>query len=96
MEGRPIVLLDEPFSALDARIRAEMQELAARLFAGKTVCLVTHDPGEAARLGDAIYVMSISGLKLVSPPSSPVIRPYDAPDVLACQGQLLRFLRELP
>ena len=96
MEGRPIVLLDEPFSALDARIRAEMQELAARLFAGKTVCLVTHDPGEAARLGDAIYIMSISGLKLVPPPSSPVIRPYDAPDVLACQGQLLRLLRELP
>ena len=96
MEDRPIVLLDEPFSALDARIRAEMQELAARLFADKTVCLVTHDPGEAARLGDAIYVMSISGLKLVPPPSSPVIRPYDAPDVLACQGQLLRLLRELP
>lgn len=96
MEGRPIVLLDEPFSALDARTRAEMQELAARLFSGRTVCLVTHDPGEAARLGNAIYVMSISGLKLVSPPTSPIIRPYDAPDVLACQGQLLRLLRELP
>lgn len=96
MEGRPVVLLDEPFSALDARTRAEMQELAARLFAGKTVCLITHDPGEAARLGNAIYVMSISALKLVPPPSSPVIRPYDAPDVLACQGQLLRLLRELP
>jgi putative hydroxymethylpyrimidine transport system ATP-binding protein len=96
MESRPIVLLDEPFSALDARIRAEMQELAARLFDGKTVCLITHDPGEAARLGDAIYVMSMSGLKLVPPPSSSVIRPYDAPDVLACQGQLLRLLRELP
>ena len=96
MESRPIVLLDEPFSALDARIRAEMQELAARLFAGKTVCLITHDPGEAARLGEVIYVMSTSGLKQINPPSSSVIRPYDAPDVLACQGQLLRLLREMP
>ena len=50
MEDRPVVLLDEPFSALDARIRAEMQELAARLFAGRTVCLITHDPGEAGGL----------------------------------------------
>ncbi len=96
MEGRPIVLLDEPFSALDAKTRAEMQELAACLFAGKTVCLITHDPGEAARLGDVIFVMNATGLHSVTPPSSPVIRPYDAPDVLACQGQLLRLLRETP
>jgi putative hydroxymethylpyrimidine transport system ATP-binding protein len=96
MEGRPIVLLDEPFSALDAKIRAEMQDLAARLFAGKTVCLITHDPGEAARLGDVIFVMNVTGLHSVTPPSSPVIRPYDAPDVLACLGQLLRLLRETP
>jgi len=91
-----VVLLDEPFSALDARIRAEMQELAARLFAGRTVCLITHDPGEAARLGETVYVMGRSGLMAIEPPPTPVIRPYDAPDVLACQGQLLRLLRELP
>lgn len=51
MEDRPIMLLDEPFSALDAGLRAEMQELAAELFAGKTVLLITHDPAEAARMG---------------------------------------------
>lgn len=95
MEERPIVLLDEPFSALDAKIRAEMQELAARLFAGKTVCLITHDPGEAARLGDVIFVMNVNGLQSIEPPSSRVIRDYDAPDVLACQGRLLRLLREM-
>ena len=50
MEERPIVLLDEPFSALDARVRAEMQELAAEHLEGKTILLVTHDPAEAARL----------------------------------------------
>ena len=50
MEDRPIVLLDEPFSALDARTRAEMQELAFQTFQDKTVLLVTHDPAEAARV----------------------------------------------
>ena len=49
-----MILLDEPFSALDARTRAEMQDLAFALLAGRTVLMVTHDPGEAARLGDAI------------------------------------------
>ena len=94
MEDRPVVLLDEPFSALDARVRAEMQELAAEHLAGRPVLLVTHDPGEAARLGDSIHVMTGTGLISVEPPSSPVIRAYDDPEVLACQGRLLRLLRE--
>ncbi|MGB0903453.1 MAG: ABC transporter ATP-binding protein, partial [Mangrovicoccus sp.] len=44
MEDRPVVLLDEPFSALDAKTRAEMQEAAFAALAGRTVILVTHDP----------------------------------------------------
>jgi len=94
MEERPIVLLDEPFSALDARVRAEMQELAAENLEGKTILLVTHDPAEAARLGDTILVLSKGGIKDVPPPSGVTIRAYDEPTVLACQGQLLRLLRE--
>lgn len=58
MEDRPIVLMDEPFSALDAITRMRLQELAASLLAGRTVLLVTHDPLEALRLGDRIYVMA--------------------------------------
>ncbi len=58
MEDRPIVLMDEPFSALDAITRMRLQELAAGLLAGRTVLLVTHDPLEALRLGDRIYVMA--------------------------------------
>ncbi len=58
MEDRPIVLMDEPFSALDAITRARLQELAAGLLAGRTVLLVTHDPLEALRLGERIYVMA--------------------------------------
>ena len=58
MEDRPIVLMDEPFSALDAITRARLQELSAGLLAGRTVLLVTHDPLEALRLGERIYVMA--------------------------------------
>ena len=93
MEERPIVLLDEPFSALDARVRAEMQELAAQHLQGKTILLVTHDPAEAARLGESILVLSMNGIKDVCPPEGGIIRAYDEHTVLACQGQLLRLLR---
>lgn len=58
MEGRPVVLMDEPFSAVDAITRARLQELAARLLRGRTVLQVTHDPLEALRLGHNIYVMA--------------------------------------
>lgn len=54
-----VVLLDEPFGALDALTRLELQrefgELRVRL--GKTMVLVTHDLGEAFRLADRVAVM---------------------------------------
>jgi putative hydroxymethylpyrimidine transport system ATP-binding protein len=93
MEDRPVILLDEPFSALDARTRAEMQELAAGLLAGRTVLLVTHDPAEAARLGHAILLMSAGGATPAAPPATPPVRPYDDPETLACQARLLSLLR---
>src|SRR4051812_20012599 len=58
MEDQPIVLMDEPFSALDAITRLRLQEMAARLLTGRTVLLVTHDPLEALRLGHRIHVMA--------------------------------------
>ena len=58
MEDRPVVLMDEPFSALDAITRLEIQDLAARLLTGHSVLMVTHDPLEALRLGHRILVMS--------------------------------------
>jgi osmoprotectant transport system ATP-binding protein len=55
----PLLLMDEPFGALDPltrrRIQREFQDLQARL--QKTVILVTHDVTEAFRLGDTIAVM---------------------------------------
>lgn len=93
MEERSIVLLDEPFSALDARTRAEMQELAAEWLDGATVLHVTHDPAEAARLGQQIFLLQEAGLKQMEPPETPAIRPVDDPATLNCQGRLLRILR---
>lgn len=58
MEDQPLVLMDEPFSSLDAITRTRLQALAARLLQNRTVLLVTHDPLEALRLGHRIYVMA--------------------------------------
>ncbi|WP_170335709.1 ABC transporter ATP-binding protein [Ruegeria arenilitoris] len=94
MEDRPIVLLDEPFSALDARTRADMQDLAAEALQGRTVLLVTHDPAEAARLGQTIVVMTQHGLTHCQPPPAPAPRKVDDLETLETQGSLLRLLRE--
>ena len=94
MEDRPVVLLDEPFSALDARTRAQMQELACEVLSGRTVLLVTHDPAEAARLGHQIKLMRPDGIEDFTPPAAQVPRAVDDPDVLAIQGKLLARLRE--
>ena len=57
-----ILLLDEPFGALDARNRRELQQLLERLWSGaqkrKTVIFVTHDIAEAALLADRILYMT--------------------------------------
>ncbi|MGB0682907.1 MAG: ABC transporter ATP-binding protein [Magnetovibrionaceae bacterium] len=57
-EDRAVVLMDEPFSALDAVTRLRLQDLAAELLEGRTVLLVTHDPLEALRIGHRVHVMS--------------------------------------
>ena len=58
LENKPVVLMDEPFAALDAITRLQLQQLAATMLEGKTVLLVTHDPMEALRLGHQIVVLS--------------------------------------
>lgn len=93
MEDRPVVLLDEPFSALDAQTRAEMQDLAHGMLRGRSVLLVTHDPAEAARLADQIVVLTEAGLDHVDVPAGPAPRPVDDGDTLAAQGRLFRQLR---
>ncbi|WP_063002450.1 ABC transporter ATP-binding protein [Nocardia mikamii] len=58
-----LLLLDEPFSALDPAVRADLQEWLAALVAdlGCTTVLVTHDVDEALRLGDRIVLIGHGG-----------------------------------
>jgi len=58
MEARPVLLMDEPFSALDALARVRLQDMSSRLTRGATVLLVTHDPMEALRMADRILVLA--------------------------------------
>jgi len=94
MEDRAIVLLDEPFSALDARTRSQMQDLACELLSGRTVLMVTHDPAEAARLGDTILIMEQGGLSPFAPPPGAPPRAVDDPAALQAQAALLTRLRD--
>jgi len=93
-EDRPIVLMDEPFSALDAITRSRIQDLAAKLLAGRTVLLITHDPMEACRIGDTLLVLSGSPAKLSPPLAIPGAAPRapEDPLVLQTQAELLRRL----
>ena len=94
-EDRPVVLLDEPFSALDVATRARMQDLAAAALRGRTVLHVTHDPAEAARLGERILILTAGGLQDATPPDAPPMpRPPDAPATLQVTGRLTRLLLE--
>lgn len=74
-----VVLLDEPFGALDALTRLELQEefvgLKDRL--GKTLLLVTHDLGEAFRLGDRVAVMRNGRVLRAGEPAELVREPGD-------------------
>ena len=91
-----MVLMDEPFSALDAITRARLQVLAAQLLAGRTVLLVTHDPLEALRLGDRIHVM-VGQPARIDVPICPAGRPprdLHDPALLARQGELLAGLAD--
>jgi putative hydroxymethylpyrimidine transport system ATP-binding protein len=96
MEDRPVVLMDEPFSAVDAPTRHRLQDLAARLLAGRTVLLVTHDPLEALRLADRILVLSgrPAAPIEVPVPEGAAPRPARDPALLAAQGALLERLAE--
>jgi spermidine/putrescine transport system ATP-binding protein len=72
-----VLLLDEPMSALDAKLRAEVQlelrRLQRRL--GKTFVLVTHDQNEAMTVSDRIFVMRDARIVQSGPPAEVYDRP---------------------
>ncbi len=75
-----VILLDEPFGALDAQTRARMQEWLLQLWAdfGKTVVFVTHDIDEAIFLSDTIHVMATRPGRIIETIDVPLSRPRPA------------------
>ncbi len=100
--ARPrLLLLDEPFSALDAFTRADLQEHLLALWEGSrpTLLLVTHDIDEALALADRIVVMRSHpgriGAILTVPTERPRLQPRPAgtPEADALKRQILNVLR---
>lgn len=90
MEDKPIVLMDEPFSALDAITRYKLQALSAELLKNKTVLFITHDPTEALRLANEIYLMQgmPANLKSIASLSSATPRPLTDTELTSLQALL--------
>ena len=76
----PVMLMDEPFSAVDPVVRDQLQDEFRRLQAqlGKTILFVTHDIDEAIKLGDQVAVLRVGGrLAQVAPPAELLATPVD-------------------
>jgi osmoprotectant transport system ATP-binding protein len=76
----PVMLMDEPFSAVDPVVREQLQDEFLRLQAelGKTILFVTHDIDEAIKLGDQVAVMRVGGtLAQLAAPAYLLAHPVD-------------------
>jgi NitT/TauT family transport system ATP-binding protein len=97
LAGAPVLCLDEPFGALDAISRADMQAWLAGALAHepRTVLLVTHDVEEAVVLADRVAVLSPRPGRVVAELEIPMPRPRLAtdPEVVALRSRALEALR---
>jgi NitT/TauT family transport system ATP-binding protein len=95
-----VLLMDEPFAALDALTRDAMQRLLADVWreTRKTVVYVTHNVAEAVYLADRVIVMTPHPGRIKTEVPIKLIRPRDplSIDFLECQRELLRHLGEQP
>ena len=76
----PVLLMDEPFGAVDPVVRTQLQDELLRLQKelSKTIVFVTHDIDEAVRLGDRIAIFRTGGhLVQCAPPAELLARPAD-------------------
>ncbi|WP_454131147.1 ABC transporter ATP-binding protein [Microbacterium lacticum] len=93
-----ILLMDEPFGALDAITRDAMHDQTERIWAerGLTILFVTHNVREAARLGDRVIVMAPDPGRIATEAIVDLPRPrrMEDADVARMSGQLHDVLRE--
>jgi ABC-type nitrate/sulfonate/bicarbonate transport system ATPase subunit len=98
-----VILMDEPFGALDAQTRSEMQQLLLRVWdeTASTILFVTHDVEEAIYLADRIFIMSAHPGTIVEDVQVPFDRPRDLSlkqrnEFHALQNYVLGCLRRAP
>ncbi len=103
VQERPILLLDEPFGALDALTRMEMQEWLAEMSSefGWTVLLVTHDVREAVMLSDRVVVLTPRPAAVAAAIEVPLPRPrrldaFTDPAFVEVEAAVLHALRGAP
>jgi ABC-type nitrate/sulfonate/bicarbonate transport system ATPase subunit len=74
-----VILMDEPFGALDAQTRSEMQQLLLKIWdeTASTILFVTHDVEEAIYLADRIFIMSAHPGTIIEDVQVPFDRPRD-------------------
>ena len=97
LSGKPVLALDEPFAALDALTRAEVQRWLEEALARtpRTVVVVTHDVEEAVVLGDRVVVLSPRPGRVVAdlPVAEPRPRKRTDPAIVALREQALEALQ---
>lgn len=100
LAGAPkALLMDEPFGALDAQTRLDMQEMLLRAWEKHrtTILFVTHDVDEALLLADTIHVLSASPGRVIRSYHVPAPRPRAAElfdhEMLAVRAEIIRLLR---
>lgn len=97
VQQRPMLLLDEPFGALDALTRAQMQRWLADMWTRHrwTVLLITHDVREAVLLSDRIYVLSARPACVAHHFQVPLDHPrhsVGSPELAALEARILQTL----
>jgi NitT/TauT family transport system ATP-binding protein len=96
LAGKPVLCLDEPFGALDAITRSEMQDWLSRTLARepRTIVLVTHDVEEAVLLADRIVVLSPRPGRVIAELEVGIARPRVRTDgeVVALRERVLGAL----
>ena len=96
---QPLLLLDEPFGALDAQTRLEMQQWLLKVWkdTGRTVLFITHDVDESIFLSDRVLVMSPRPGRIVADIANPLARPrgigmFTDPTFVALKSRIMGLL----
>lgn len=84
----PVILMDEPFAAVDAQTRVQLQEDLLRLWemGRKTIIFVTHDIAEAIALGDRTLVLTKQPTRIKAEHDIPFKRPRNVKDIFGFEG----------